>query len=102
MHGIYSNPKSGNVRMYRARKYASATAVKHTGTAMKGLGYAYYGVVAYQAYQNPKQIPKLLLAGIPQIGSYSTGAVQYNPSTGKLQGDIKSQTPPNPFGFIFD
>ena len=67
---------------------------------MKTLGYMYYGYVAYQAYKDPKQIPKLLLAGVPHIGGMTMDGVTYNPETQSL-GDIKSQTPPNPFKIIF-
>lgn len=83
---IYSNPRKGNVALYRARKYASASAVKHSGTAMKGLGYAYYGYIAYEAYKDPKLVPKLLIAGIPQLSPYEMQGVTYNPETEQLQG----------------
>jgi hypothetical protein len=65
MTGQNSRAKKGNVALYRAKKYATATGIKHTGTAMKGLGYMYYGYVTYHAMQNPREAPKLLLSLAP-------------------------------------
>jgi hypothetical protein len=101
MTGKYSKAKSGNTALYRAKKYATASGIKYSGTAIKGLGYMYYGYVAYHAYKDPKQIPKLLLAGIPQISTMGMEGVTYDPKTQSF-GDIKSQHPPNPFQLIFD
>ena len=65
MTGQNSRAKKGNVALYRAKKYATATGIKHTGTAMKGLGYMYYGYITYHAMQNPREAPKLLLSLAP-------------------------------------
>lgn len=67
MTGQYSRAKSGNVKLYRARKFTEATAIKGGGYAIRGLGYAYYGYFIYSVYQDPspKNIIKLATSGIP-------------------------------------
>ena len=63
--GIYSKPRAGNVKLYRARKFGTATGVRFSGTAIKGLGYAYYG---YLAVETGKQLLRGEIEGVLQTG----------------------------------
>lgn len=64
--GQYSKARPGQTKMYRAKKYTQATGIKASGYALKGLGYAYYGYLAYQISQEPERLPKLLIQYSPQ------------------------------------
>lgn len=65
MTGIYSVPKPGSVKMYRAKKFAQASGIKGTGHLMKGLGYFYYGYLGYRISQEPKRAVSLALTFTP-------------------------------------
>ena len=65
MKGIYSSAKPGQVRMYRAKKFAQASGIRGTGHLMKGLGYFYYGYLGYRISKEPKKAISLALTFTP-------------------------------------
>lgn len=84
LSGQYSVAPKGSTKVHRMKLFGKATTIKYSGTAVKGLGYFYFGYIAYEAVKNPKKIPQLLLStlyntvGLPAYGGQQSRDTSYH------------------------